>query len=283
MRIQQINNGLESNTYNKMKSKKKFKKKHFRLKFILVFILFSTVIVLLALSPLCTIKQITVSGGQHYKQEDVVAVSGIVVGNNGFKTIGSNLNSIFSLRYGNSEKSILKNLPYVKNVVVKYAVPDKVRIILTERKPICVVPYLGTNLLMDEEGYIIDTVNQGAGNYNLPLVKGLKFEHFELGQPLKVDNSENLQAVITTFGAITDSDKSDKMKIFGLIKWIDVSDLKKICLFVDSRITVNIGDMQDLSYRISFLKQIYSKNLKPDDKGLLDFTTGENPDFVPEN
>lgn len=283
MRTRQINEEFEANTYNRTKSKKKIKKKHFGLKFILVFILFSAVVVLLALSPLFTIRQITVSGGQHYKQDDVIAVSGIIAGNNGFKTIGSDLNSIFLLRYGNSEKSILKNLPYVKDVVVKYAVPDKVRIILTERKPICVVPYLGTNLLMDEEGYIIDTVNQGAGNYNLPLVKGLEFQRFELGQVLKVENSENLQAVIKTFGAITDSDKSDKVKILGLIKWIDVSDLKKICLFVDARITVNIGDMQDLSYRISFLKQIYSRNLKPNDKGLLDFTTGENPNFIPEN
>jgi len=40
--------------------------------------------------------------------------------------------------------------------------------------------------------------------------------------------------------------------------------------------------LENLNYRISVLKHVLLKNLKKEDKGLLDFTVGQNPVFMPD-
>lgn len=282
MKTHMINGSPEFNSKEQIKSESKFKRTYLWLKFILILCLFLATLVLAALSPLFNIDHIEVYGNRHYESRDIVDATGITVGSNGFKTIGSSLTNIFTLRYGNAEQSVLKYYPYVKDVKVRYIIPGKVRIEITERDPIAVVPYLGTSLIIDNEGYVLGTV-KSTEKHNLPVVKGLRFEDFELGQALKVDNRESLDQVINVMKAVNSSDKEDRFKIKNLIKFIDASDKNRVCLFIDSRIVVNLGDLKDLDYRIRVLKQLFLKNFKKEDKGFLDFTTGENPVFMPDN
>jgi cell division protein FtsQ len=58
--------------------------------------------------------------------------------------------------------------------------------------------------------------------------------------------------------------------------------MKRICIQLDSRILVNLGDLQDLDYRMAFLKEILLEKLNKNDKGTLNFTTGESPEFIPD-
>jgi len=258
----------------------RFKKAYLWLKFLLIFALTVAILVLTALSPLFNISSIEVIGNGHYEERDIVEASGIVAGSNGFKTIGNSFINFFTLRYGNAEERILKLLPYIKDVEARFIIPSTVRINVSERKPMAAVPYLGTNLIIDDEGYVLDTVvNSDSG---LPAVKGLKFEDFELGQALKVDNRKSLDQVIKLMKAIYDSDMNDKFKLGEIIDSIDASAEDKICVFIDSRIVANLGSLENLNYRISVLKHVLLKNLKKEDKGLLDFTVGQNPVFMPD-
>jgi len=251
------------------------------LKSILIFALFTITLVLIGLSPVFNIKSIEVSGNKHYDSQDVVDATDITVGSNGFRTIGSNLFNILTLRYGNAEKLILKTRPYVKEVKVKFLPPSKVKIDLIERNPVAVVPYYGTGLIIDDEGYILGT-ETAEERSSLPMIVGLKFENFELGQPIKLDDQLCLSQAFSVIKAVSESDKDDNFKIGEFIGSIDVSDKNKVCLFIDSRIVVNLGNLKDLDYRIRLLKQIFFKNIKDEDKGLLDFTTGENVVFIPD-
>jgi cell division protein FtsQ len=253
----------------------------FWLKSILIFVLLAVTFVLVALSPLFNINSIEVSGNKHYENQDIIDATDIITGSNGFKTIGDSLFDVLTLRYGNAEKQILENRPYVKNVKVKYLPPTKVRIELVERSPIALVPYFGTGLIIDDEGYILDTETD-ADSSDLIVIKGLKIEDFELGQPIKADNLQCLAQAFSVIKAVNESDSDDDFKIGGLIESIDASDGSKVCLFVDSRIVVNLGNLKDLEYRIRLLKQLLLKNIKQDDRGLLDFTTGENVIFIPD-
>lgn len=281
MKIQETGEGLETRREKQKKNKKKFGKRRPWIKFILICVLSLVLLVLLALSPLFVISRVEVYGNQHYKQEELVGLSGVVKGNNGFRTIGSDIKSIFLLRFRKAEKSILKNCPYIKDVKVRFVLPDKIEIRTIERKGVGLVPCLGTNLLIDDEGYVMDTIND-TKDYNLPLIEGLKFERYELGQALKTENDKNREAGMKVIRAMMDSDGREDLKIFNTVKSIDVSDLQKIYVFIDSRLVVNMGDLQELNYRISFLKQIFFKTLKKEDRGLLDFTTGDRPNFMPE-
>ena len=253
-----------------------------RLKFILLFILISIFLILLALSPIFNIRNIEVRGNRHYKSEDIINTSGIIKGINGFKIIGSSIGNILLLRDGYAEQALQKYYPYIKKVVVKYKIPGKIEIDVIERDPLCIVPFLGTNLVMDREGYIVDTV-ENLNDIGLPQVRGLKFKEFKLGQALNPANPEVMYASIKVIDLLLENDRNDEFKIMKLVNYIDASDLKRIILSVDSRIIVNIGDQQDLNYKINFLKQIYSKNLKKDDRGYLDFTNRKYPSFIPQN
>jgi len=252
-----------------------------RLKFLLSAALVTAAFILLALSPLFNIRSIQVNGNRHYKAEEIIDISGVITGANGFKTIGSSVPDLFRLRYGKAEEALVKNCPYIKNATVRYVIPSNIVINIVEREPFMVVPYLGTNLVTDEEGVVLDTA-ENADKSGLPCVKGLTFGQFNLGQALKTDDPEVLRTSIRVISAIRDSDGENGFNFLRLVKYIDASNTNGIFLFVDSRLTVNLGDMQDLNYKISFLKQIYAKNLKKSDRGYLDFTNRKSPSFVPE-
>jgi cell division protein FtsQ len=156
-----------------------------------------------------------------------------------------------------------------------------VKINFIEREPVGCVPYLGSNLIVDNESYVLDIIKD-MPPHNLPIIKGLRFNNYELGQKLSTENPESLNAVITILDVIKTSDKKDRFKLLDIINSIDVGDLKKIIFLIDSRIVLNLGDIEELEYKIAATKQILLKNVKKEDKGLLDFTIGENPTFIPD-
>lgn len=287
MKITSINRNIEFDQQGHAVKRGKAKKKRIKLKILLFLMLIITATITIALSPICNINGIVVQGSQKYKDEEIIGVTDIYKGGNGFKILGKNIQEIkdikdiFLLRYGRAEKNILKSHPYIKEVFVKYLIPNKVSISINERTGVCIIPYLGNYLLMDKEGYILDTVDN-PDKSGLPLIKGFNFDRYELGQALKVKVQKGFEDTVALLNAIDDSDKNDKFKIMDIIKVIDVNDTKKVYLLVDNRIEVNIGDLEDLSYKLNFLKQIYLKKISKDDKGLLDFSTGGNPNFIPE-
>lgn len=288
MRSQQVR---VSSMPSDKKLKKKAKRRFVFLKTFLTLILFIGAFVLIALTPLFNIKEVTVTGSRHYKQEDIINSAALPVGENGFKTLfnnigdANNVKRLLLLRCANAEDNILLNRAYIKTVRVKYRLPDKFSIVITERQPMGFVPYLGTNLVVDNEAYVLDTTEKPTSDKQ-PVIKGLNFESYELGQALKLENPLEFDTVNKILRILRDSEESSNLKFNAPINHIDVSNLSKTCIYVDSRLTVNFGDVynltyEELLYRVNFFKQIYNKNLKKQDKGLIDFTMGENPKFIP--
>ena len=284
MSIKHINRKLEFESQGQSLKKGKPKKKRFKLKLLLFTILVLAIVASLALSPVCNVKRITVKGSQRYKDDQLIGATDIYIGGSSFKIMYKNINhlkNIYSFRYGKSEQSILKNYPYIKEAKVTYLFPNEVSINIYERKPICIIPFLGTYLLMDEEEYVVDTIDD-PNNSTLPIVKGIGFDSYVLGQALNVKTPQTLNNAIILLKAIDDSDKEDKNKLFDEVRVIDVTDSNRVYLFVDNRIEVNLGDFKDLTYKLNFFKQIYSKKISREDNGLIDLSTGENPNFIPE-
>lgn len=277
MKVQEI-------TVKDQQAIKKLIKRKKRMKIIrrIVFtVLLFVTLVLLALSPLFNIIKIEIQGSKHYKESDIISATDIMTGNNGFKTLGKSIQNILTLRYRNAEKDILKNHPYIKEVRVNYILPGKISILIREREPFAVVPYLGANLLIDKEGYVFDTLSD-VKQLKIPLLIGLDFERYEIGQALKTKNSKGLNLANTLMDTIQKKDEDQKFKLMKLIKSVDITDPVNIYFIVDSRIKVNFGELDNLDYRIDALRQIYTTGLKKEDRGLLDFTTGKYPGLRPE-
>jgi cell division protein FtsQ len=267
-----------------MKQKKKSRKRAGAvLKFLIIIILLVTALAFIAFSPLFNIKSIVVKGCSRYKSEDIAAMSGIVTGQNAFRYMAGSPSNILRMRFGNAEKTISEKCPYIKTIKARLASPDTVEIDIAERQPTAVVPYMGTGLVIDEEGNVLQMASD-EGVQKLLTVKGLEFDRYQLGKPLPLKDMSALKMAFTLAEAIKKADKSKQDKLYSKLGWIDVGDRSKILILLDNRITVNLGDISDISdlnYKLDAIRLIFNSNIKKQDEGTLDFTAGENPVFKP--
>ncbi|MDP4092172.1 MAG: FtsQ-type POTRA domain-containing protein [Bacillota bacterium] len=285
MKVHELNmqNGVSHSRQaaGKKSGKKKIKKKHKWLKSFIVIIFLAVLLVILALSPLFKITRIDVQGSHRYSNSDIIAASGIETGKNAFKTIGNSFKGIFLFRYKDGENKILSSYPYIKSATIRLHLPGIFKIEIVERTPAFIIPYLGTNLLVDREQYVADAINK-TENLHLPSLKGLEFNGYKPGQKLDIKNQEAFDLSVQLMNALEASDKNDAFKISKIVNYIDASDTGNIKIMLDSRILVNLGKLDDLNYRILFLREVYVKHIKKTDKGSLDFTSS-NPEFAPAN
>jgi len=266
---------MSNNTEKKIK---RLNKMRFWIKLILTLVLFGVILVLITFLPFFNVVRIEVNGNLHYDAETYINAIEADIGDNGFKFVSGSLLNILSFRYGRSELNILENYPYVKDVMVRYVIPDRIVIDVIERKPVVLVPYYGTYLVMDKEGYIVDSVKD-PGDENLPVVKGLNFDNYVIGQALVVDNPEKVKQLTKLISQIKESDEAGGYTLNDKILFYDVNDVNNILMTINEELVVKLGDLKDLRYRLDTLKEILKSALK-DEKGLLDFTAGENPVFI---
>lgn len=271
------------------KYKRKIRKRKRVLKFIrfvLLTVLSLVTLVLLALSPLFNISGIYVSGNNHYNNNELIEVTNLVMGNNWFRTNGLDFKSILLFRSIQSEKSIEEKCHYVKKATVRLNIPNGVKITVTERQPYVISPYSDTNLLIDVEGYILDSRKE-VSDYNLPVIQGLSFDNSELGQALNAEDKKKFdmyKKVVEEINALDNDKVYDSSKaIFKFVNYIDVADWDNIRIMLDGRVRVNLGNYKKIgSYRLSFLREVFFNKLAETDKGYLDFTTGDTPSFIPD-
>jgi len=286
LKIHEITTVAEYQPQRKHKRKKRKKILSF-FKFILISGIFAAILVCVGLSPLFSVNRIEVYGNKHYNSNEVIEASGLVIGNNWFKPNSVNLKGILTFRSIDAENLLLNRCPYLKSAIVKIDFTGVVRIEVTERDPVALVPYMGANLVIDNECFVL-ALSSNAEDEKLPVIKGVDCEGYTLGQALPTHNPKCLEAFRRVMKVIesADSNSGERGKeygIKGIINYIDVSDLDNIKLYLDSRILVNLGNYKDISeYRINFLREIFYFQLTKEDKGLLDFASGEYPSFIPD-
>jgi hypothetical protein len=135
--------------------------------------------------------------------------------------------------------------------------------------------------LIDKDGYVLEA-NADGKKLGLPVIKGIKPSSFEPGK--KIDLPEKtLSTAFEIYDAINDMDSKNTDKLMPNVDYVDVTNLDKVAVSLQSRVIVNIGEPEDLNYKINTVKTIFSKNIKKNERGRLDFYTDGNPVFTPEN
>jgi cell division protein FtsQ len=279
----QMTNSMPSVVKKKKQQRKRTLKKVF---FWLKAILFSAILLILfyyiGSSPFFNIKNITIIGMKHYAENELIQKAGIVVNKNGFEGIGGSIGHFIQLRYGVYEKAIISKCPYIKNVQVQFKLPSTVSIVVEERQPVFLISHKSKYIILSREGIMVELV-KARKESNLPEMRGVIIEKFISGQAISISNMNKLEKCIRIITSIDNNDKiiknSDKIK--SLIKYIDISLEDNVRLNLEERIDVNLGDLDELDYKIRAVTEIVANKLKKSDCGTLDFTTGENPIFMP--
>lgn len=209
------------------------------------------------------IKYLDVNGNNNVTREEIIKLSSIYYGGN-----------IFRINKRNSMKSIFQN-PYVKMIKINRVLPDKVVIDIIERDIMAYVPYVGSYLNIDEEGMILE-INPAIKHIDLPVVKGLNFETFKVGEFLKVENEEQFSSTTQIIKVIKNAE------MLNMVSEIDISDLSDIKLKTKEGIKANLGSVDNLDYKISFAKSIIEDVKKRDIKGTIEMSHDGNPVFKPD-
>lgn len=211
--------------------------------------------------------EITVAGESKYAAEDIVAASGVELEDN-----------LCLINPRMTERKIVTALPYIDEVNVHRALPDRLVITVTERAPAAVIQGDGGWWIIDKKGKILDQASspQQPGTARitgltavLPAV-GAKEVAVEEGEELK------LSSLLELLQLLTERDMLSK------VSEIDLSSAANLLMTYDGRITVKMR-MNDnkLPERVAVLAEILEKGyIQENEVGTLDLTLNP-PHFIP--
>lgn len=214
-------------------------------------------VILLMLCPWFNIRQKNVIGNENVSSEEILSQAGLN---------GDNVN-LFAFNRLKAVKN-LKNNPYIESVKISKKLPNIINITVNERKIRGYVQYLKQYLYIDDDGLVIDV--EDSYKQPRPIVVGLDFDTFTLGEKLPVDDESAFNTIVELSKLMT------KQELLETIIKVDVSDTENIKLYVNNMI-VYFGDIENGSEKLAELKEIVKK-IPKEDKGFLHL---ENPDESP--
>jgi cell division protein FtsQ len=245
------------------KSKRRIKKRKRVLKFLLFVMIITFLYLFVFKTSLFNIKNIKVLGKNKMSYEKIVKISQCIKGENIFK---------FSKKLG--EES-LNRLPYIKRSKIKRRLPNTIIIEVEEREEIAIIPYIGSFVYIDEEGYIL-SIEEKKGEIKLPQIFGLELIDLEVGN--------NLYDILKEDSVKDFINLSKQARLLQSMKYINFSDNNNIKVELENGIKVAFGPLDNVKYKISFLLKILEdvkkKNL---DVRTILFNKGDNPILVIDN
>ncbi|CCQ95845.1 putative Cell division protein DivIB [[Clostridium] ultunense Esp] len=222
-----------------MKKRKNSKRRVEKRKRILKFLLFVLILILLYLFAFKTnffsIRNIEVVGNKKTSYDQVIKASMCNKGENIFK---------INKKKG---KESLERLPYIREARIKRKLPKGIIIQIDERKEIAVIPYIGSFVYVDKEGYIL-AVEKKIEEASLPQIFGLKLEDFELGS--------NLYSLLKREGIEEFIAYSQQSNLLSLMKYINFTDNNNTMIELKDGIKVAFGPLNNVKYKLSFLNNI---------------------------
>lgn len=232
-------------------------------KYILYMLMAVFCIAFLLTSGLFGIKTINVSGNERVSQQEIIRLSGLNYQQN-----------VFRINTKETMKSIFQN-PYVKKIKIRRSLPNVINIDIIERKPMVLVPYAGSYLFVDQEGIVVE-INSSIKDKELPVITGLKFNTFKLGEEIKLENKEQLSGVIMLIKEIINTGINQE------ITEINTADILNIKLITKSGIKINLGEASNIEKKLPMAKAIVQDLNKKNLKGTVEMGQKGNPFFRPE-
>jgi cell division protein FtsQ len=269
--------------YKRRKASKKSLARIRRIKKILLFVLLVIGIIMFARSSFFIVDNINVIGNKKYPSTDVINQTGLVTGQNVFKMLGEKPKNLLSFRFKDTEQNIYKSMPYIKSVIVRPALPKSIGIKIEERTPFAILEANGTSILIDREGYSLEIVKASEFKDKYFKIMGILVDSYNLGQEVKFKGRFPLNELTNFCDKLLKNDKYSKLKLFGKITSVNLSELNNITVNFEDRIMVKFGDLEDMDYKIRFFRQLFVNNITIKQKGTLDFTKNKNPYFVPND
>lgn len=244
---------------------------------LLIFVLSAGVI--LSLTVFFQIEEVTVTGGERYRPEEIIALSGIEVGEN-----------MLRLRANEIEAELLAAFPYLATVNVQRRFPPRVELVITQYYPeIAVMDERGELALLTLDGKVLERGDLLVPHY-LPFVRGIALGDTQPGEGLggaeNPDNQERLVMLRYLFEA------ADEVGFLPITN-VDVRDRLNMRILHEARLILELGSEADLHYKLTFLHHVIENEVEANAQARLDISNArdrrlirrdgrvENGEFIP--
>lgn len=207
------------------------------LKWTILIVLLIGAIIYFMMSPLFSIRQITIEGTSKISKTEIESLSQLATGQN-----------IYNFSKMKTKKQIKEN-PYISTVNIKRQLPDKVLIQVTERVATFLVEFGNAYIYLDNQGYALEISEE---KLELPILSSLSIEtsEFKPGTRLGKTDLVKLEEVITIISAT----KSNEL--YERVAKVDLADADNYTLTMDDNKIVYIGDTTNLNVKMLYLKKI---------------------------
>lgn len=265
--IKPAKNEEEEKIKNK-KNKKKKKKNKYNVKlitFVSCFLLVIASVIFALTAPIFNIAKIEVTGNSKVQIENIKSLSGLKIGENIFK-------------FNSSVISNIKENSYIENVEVKRALPDTVKIEVTEREVKYQINLINSYVYIDKYGYILEN---SAEKKAVPTIVGLKITEDDLMKKTRLEGKD-----IETLNKILKITEAAKIiNIDNIITEINTENDTDYVLYIESEAkTIYIGDTTNLTNKMLYIQKILQNEKGKSGKVFVnkDMTTGFKPYFREE-
>ncbi|MCM8899863.1 FtsQ-type POTRA domain-containing protein [Caldicoprobacter algeriensis] len=231
--------------------------------FLLLFLLTVLVAMVYIGTEVFQVKKVTVTGNQNIKDDDIIRIAGIPIGQNIFKIDRKQI------------RERIESNPLLKVLSINFKYPDEVIINVKERKPVAAIPYLGSYVVVDIEGYVME-IYDNLEDMPYPLVQGLGLRGCTVGKPLSVADSYQMKALSRVL------DEVYKQQLEEDISEIIMDNPNDIYIVSRNGTVVRLGQAIEVDKKLKWLK---TPNFRQIDstgaKGMLDVSIANQAIFKP--
>lgn len=230
------------------------------------------------LLPVYNIKEIEVMSEFPETAAGIAEASGLKTGSNMFISLIKQ-GGLFTMRFTEAEQNIADEFINFSNISVRAKLPSSVLIQYSTKEPAFEIEYGGIYLVTDINGCVLGT--RDSHELGFVRVTGMDIVGFTMG--CVVGNSdERFRNISEIYNGMKWYDEIYLTAFREYIEWIDISNNAYIALMYDGRVLVKLDYDEDISSQTAYMCVILSQRIGSSEKGVLDFTAGENPVFSPE-
>lgn len=159
---------------------------------------------LLAFLPAFHLTKIAESELYFNDPEAILKASGLQKNQHFLQGFGGSLHGILTARYEAAEQKVWQQFPQLKSVKLSFAFPGELRMDIEERIPVAFMDVNDLFVTLDRFGVV-------CGSYpevpeGLPAIKGINAVQMQVGEKIKTNADEALDACVAVMSAIVEAD-----------------------------------------------------------------------------
>lgn len=200
------------------------------------------------------VEELEVAGNARYTEQQVMAASGIVQGDN-----------LFGMNKFETARQIRRQLPYIEGVNIRRSWPDTLVITVTESRATARLAHEDGHWLISKAGKVLEFVRRA--DESTIRVDGLNAVQPEAGLTLVVREEQQIRgaSLLELLQAL------DQCGMTGKVSWIDMTSPSRILMDFNGRFTVKLPVSGDFAYLLGAMDKAVA-TLEEYETGTLDLT-----------